>query len=110
MPHEHRQIIFTPEELSEAVEAHNRMADPPMVHGTYRECWIEGDVVKAKSEIADDNGNQELVVTLPKKFVLASLIRFCVESNVKLPRSGKKAFMFLGGRACLEIVLEPGVT
>ncbi|MHA1566775.1 MAG: hypothetical protein ACTSX7_15800 [Alphaproteobacteria bacterium] len=107
MPHEHRQIIFTPEELSKAVAAHNRVADPPLIHGTYCSCWIDGDEVKVMSEISDGSGIQELVVTLPKKFVLASLIRFCVESNIMLPRAGKKAFMFLGGRACIEIVLQP---
>ncbi len=107
MPYEHRQIVFTGEELSEAVEAHNRMVDPPAILGEYHSSWVEDDEVKAKSLIPDAEATQDLVVTLPKKFVLGSLIRFCVESNIKLPRAGRKTFMFVGGKACLEIVLDP---
>lgn len=108
MPYEHRQIIFTPEELSEAIESHNRMSTPPAVHGDDFSCWIDGDQVKAKSQVPDGEGTQDLVVELPKRFVLASLIRFCLENNIKLPKAGKKSFLFQGGRACVEIVLQPG--
>jgi len=83
------------------------MSTPPAIHGAGFSCWIDGDEVKVKSQIPDGTGTQDLVVALPKKFVLASLIRFCLENNIVLPEIGKRSFLFQGGRACVEIVQQP---
>ena len=110
MPKEFRQIFFSHEELTHAVVAHNRIAEEKVLYGDLAACTLGEDlIIRAECQIRDGGTVRSLQVTLTEDFTREALIRYCLENNIPIPRSGSKQLRLVDDEACLEISIKPQV-
>ena len=104
MPREHRQIIFAEDELLSAMIAHDRTLESKVIEGEAVACAVgAGPIVELESRVRDGNVWRNQKISLPLEFVLHSLIRYCLENNIMIPRAGRKTVALNDGDVCLEI-------
>ena len=108
MPKELRQIIFSHRELTHAVVAHNRIAEDKVLYGDLASCTLGEDlIIRAECRIRDGGTVRSLQVNLTEDFTREALIRYCLENNIPIPRSGSKQLRLIEDEACLEISIKP---
>lgn len=111
MPTEMRKIVFSEEEIVKAVLSQNRHSVrklPP------------GDIVqvKAKSapepllelDIFDPESEATKTIKLDTPYLAAAMLRFCIDSNIPIPRVADKSVQILGGSIALNISIDAGTT
>lgn len=107
MPRELRQILFNMDELLSAVIAYNRMAQEKVIYGDPIKCVIgKNGEISLESRIKHGDNWKEMEVVLGKKVINDSIIRFCIENNVMIPKAGKKSFGINRDELCLLIELD----
>lgn len=103
MPCEIRDIVFSKDEVTAALCAHDRMCEQE----------IEGDVADLKVEDGNDlrvilhvqaDGKKQ-AVTVDAGTLLDALVRYCIETNIMIPRRSKKSVLAAGDSARLRIEL-----
>lgn len=110
MPKEFRQIFFSQEELTEAVIAHNRIEEDKVLYGDLASCVLGEDlIIRVECRIRDGGTLRSLTVNLTEDFTREALIRYCLENNIPIPRSGSKQLRLVEDEACLEIRLKPEI-
>lgn len=110
MPKEFRQIFFSQEELTEAVIAHNRIEEDKVLYGDLASCVLGEDlIIRVECRIRDGDTLRSLTVNLTEDFTREALIRYCLENNIPIPRSGSKQLRLVEDEACLEIRLKPEI-
>jgi len=110
MPKEFRQIVFSREELADAVVAHNRIEEDKVLYGDLASCVLGEDlIIRVECRIRDGGNLRSLKVNLTEDFALEALIRYCLENNIPIPRSGSKQLRLIDDEACLEISIKPRV-
>jgi hypothetical protein len=109
VPRERRQIIFSEAELYEALVGYNRVAAMPAFRGDPFSIVIGKEPsITVSCRVYDYRGDwKEETERLPGEFVREALIRFCLENNIGLPRSGVKRILAVDQEICLFVVLEP---
>lgn len=104
MPKEIRQIVFSPGELMDAIVANNRTLEEKVLYGDIASCTLGEDlVVRASCQVRDGSVVRKSDVTLTQEFVLESLVRYCLENNIPVPRSATKQVCLHEGDPCLKI-------
>ena len=108
MPKEFRQIVFSHHELAHAVVAHNRIAEDKVLCGDLASCSLGEDlIIRAECRVRDGGTVRSLQVKLSEDFTREALIRYCLENNIPIPRSGSKQLRLIEDEACLEISIKP---
>lgn len=111
MPREHRQIFFTDDELLNAMAAHHRTLPNKVMQGEAEACIVgSGPKIAVTCRVQDGNVYRSQEAEVPLEFVLHSLIRYCLENNIVIPRAGRKTVEYCNGEICLQIVLNQSQT
>ena len=109
MPREHRRIFFAADELLNAMVAHDRTLPARVMLGEAEACVTgAGPSVAVKCRVQDGNVYRSQQAELPLEFVLHSMIRYCLENNIMIPRPGRKTVEYCDGEICLQITLGTG--
>lgn len=107
MPREIRTIILSDTELTGAVDAFRRvrkdLLPPGIVHGIVAE--PDGNIlVTIEMKFGPNIRNDSFI--LEQQYVVEALVRFCIENNVIIPRSGSKKMLRGDKEWILEIRLK----
>ena len=106
MPSEIRNIVFSDDELLEAIRQYNARANKKLPQGQFVRCRpTGGDVVGAVVEIDDAMGDGTKRVTLDQSYIVAVLINACLRSGIPLPRRARKSLQTVGPGVALHLSL-----
>lgn len=106
MPTEFRRIVFTSEELKEALTLYSRTANGPLPPGTVVGCDLKGSGgVQAVVAVSNPRTGELDRVELDAAQLGASLIKFCIEKKIPIPREGTKSIQIAGDDVALRITL-----
>ena len=106
MPSEVRNIVFTGDELLEAIRQFNAQADRKLPQGQFVRCRpIAGDTVSAVVEIDDAIGGGTKQVTLDHAYLVETLVNACLKVRIPLPRRARKSVRVLDDRVALHLSL-----
>lgn len=112
MPLEKRQIILSENELLHALSAYRNVNTKFLPGGDILQVTIaarcadrpaEGVVVTVSIQMCYGDSQQKIDVPLRDADILSLLVRFCLENNVPIPRSGAKAAGAVDGKLALLI-------
>jgi hypothetical protein len=107
MPREHREIIFSPEELESAVRSYARVTPRFLPVAEHVACSHDGAGGLTITVQATYGATvQEMSIEAKPADIEALLIRFCLENNVMLPRAGRKRVVAHEDGLALLIELE----
>ena len=107
MPTEMRRIVFTEEELKEAITLYNRVAAQKLPPGLVVGCDLKGnEKVEVVLSISDQSTGDTHSVTLGAAHLGACLIRFCIEKKVPLPRNWAKSLQVIGDSIALNLTRD----
>ena len=108
MPAELRRILFSRDELREALAGY--------YGGASGRPWPAGEIRSVRAhapsdamlslEIGDGVAGRVYQVDLDAEWVAAALIRFCVDRRIVLPRRAQKSLEILGDTVSLEIAIQ----
>jgi hypothetical protein len=99
MAHEIRTIFLTKDELVVAFCSYRRQNPAFLPAGKIINCTVESDKV-----MVDMTG--EALVLLDASKLVEPLVRFCIESNIMLPKQSRKTVVFVDGQAGLHIEMD----
>jgi hypothetical protein len=107
MPAEIRHIVFSNDEVLEAVRAFQQRERQPLLCGTVSrfELTERKGEVEARIEITPDGGQQKQAVVLERERLAAALISLCLARKIPLPLAAPKVCRLLWGRAALVMGL-----
>ena len=107
MPTETRQLIFSDEELLDALTSHNRMAIDKLFIGRIVSCSVPpGEVLTVRLTIRHETTNNDYDMTFGADVIGAALIRYCLEINIPLPRRAQKRFGMINNCAAISMCFE----
>ncbi|GEO43719.1 hypothetical protein SAE02_78670 [Skermanella aerolata] len=107
MPTETRQLIFSDEELIEALTSHNRMAADKLFIGRIVSCSVPpGETLTVRLTIRHETTKNDYDMTFGAEVIGAALIRYCLEVNIPLPRRARKQFGLVGGRPAISMCFD----
>ncbi|MER2520757.1 MAG: hypothetical protein ABTQ34_08740 [Bdellovibrionales bacterium] len=107
MVQEFRKITLSPDELVCAVRSYSRMTPQFLPDGKIFSCMPNSDGSLALvMEIPFGAVLKRTDFTLKGLDVLRPLIRFCIENNILLPRSGQKSISVENGMLSMCITLD----
>lgn len=114
LPSEFRRLVFTTKELVEAITAHGTRLGRPLPAGNLARCEVVSEPeVSVRLEIentleADPAGTgsgKRHEITLEPAFVVAALLRFCMDRRIPVARMASKALEPAGERLALVLTL-----
>lgn len=107
MPTETRRILFTNEELLNAIARHRRDDKQPLPQSRIRGIKAErnGHAVNVAILLSAGDGHERLEIR-PEE-VAASLIKYCALQKIPLPRRAQKSIAVEGGQVELHLQLPP---
>jgi len=106
VPSETRNIVFSQNELLEAIGRYVKHVRHPMPAGKITRCHIEPD--GNVSVIVDHNADgSNHVVEFSHAMVAAALIRFCIEKSIPIPRKSEKTVHGEADGMALNFRIEP---
>ncbi len=107
MVQEVRRIMLTPEELVSAFESYRRMTPGFLPEGRIVSCIPLGDgAIKVLLKMPENTLPTKSEFVFKDMDAVNPLIRFCIENNIMLPRSGQKSLFIKDGTASLYVVLN----
>ena len=104
MVQELRRISFTKAETLAALEGYRRMTENFLPPGTIT-AFEMLSATSIKVAIQTDLPTPEVIILQEDK-VAQPLIRFCLENNIPLPRSGRKSVTVTPEAVCLTVALD----
>jgi len=107
MPREIRKIILSREEMAEAVDSFRRVRKDLLPPGTIlsvEEAKGPSVTVHIEMRFGPNVRNDEFV--LENEHLVETMIRFCLENNIIVPRGGKKTVRCIDQEWLLEIKLH----
>ncbi|GEO43433.1 hypothetical protein SAE02_75810 [Skermanella aerolata] len=108
MPTETRQLVFTDDEVTAALAAHNRMSQSRLFVGRIVSCRVRpGDDPAVDLTLRHETTGGTYQLAFGADVVGPALIRYCLEINIPLPRRGRKGFLTVQGRIAMTVTLEP---
>jgi hypothetical protein len=106
MPHEHRFIIFSPDEVVQALSSFRRNNADAIPPGRIVGCAPDGNGVTVTVEVGRVGGSERRPSPLTKDQLRDALVKFCIETNVKLPRAVEKRLNYSKGRYLIEMKFD----
>ena len=106
MPVERREIIFSTNEVLQAVNSYNRMKPDLLPQGTVQDVQIvEGDEIRLRVtiEMTYDDRRQAVEIEVKAVDTVELLVRGCLENNIPIPRRATKFLRLIEGSLALVI-------
>ena len=104
MPSEHRQIVFSKNELNAAIAGYRECHDDGISEGR-----VIASSVDAQKRVAvllaflKDDEDKPSVVEISASTVAAALISYCMEKGIPIPRQSHKTIQQLGDNIALVV-------
>ena len=107
MPSEFRRIMFTNNELIEAIHDYNEMSQDKLPPGTILTCTpvSEADVA-VRLEMVDQRSDETHAVELSPEVLGAALLRYCMKHRIPMPKSATKSIQIHGNEVSLNIEIK----
>jgi hypothetical protein len=109
VPTELRRIVFTNDELRQALDAHlmhQQAKNMPM--GLVTSARLNADQTKVVLGIYDRRNDENHTIEIGANHVAAALLRYCFSNGVPLPKDAKKSITTSGDNVALDIKREAG--
>lgn len=109
MPAELRQIIFSRDEITQAVARHrgagSAAADLPA--GDILQVRIDHDPeAPVHLKVLPEDGTTARMVAVPAQVLGACLVRWCREQGIPIPLKGRKTLLAMGDNVVLSLSLD----
>ena len=109
MPTEIRRLVFSNDELVEALQAYSETSNEKIPEGKVRTCTVVDDRKTAVTLEIENRFTQEVYqVNLRHEFVGAALLGFCFDTGIPVPRDSEKSLQVSGDNIALAIVRKAG--
>ena len=109
MPTEIRRLVFSNDELIEALHAYSKTSNEKIPDGKVRTCTVVDDRKTAVTLEIENRFTQEVYqVNLRHEFVGAALLGFCFDTGIPVPRDSEKSLQVSGDNIALTIVRKAG--
>ena len=104
MPTETRRLVFTSDELKEALTRYSQTGTQALPRGQVVGCDLKGERgVQAVVAVSDPGSGEVRKVDLDATQLGACLIKFCLDNKIPLPRDGTKSLQVVGDDIALRI-------
>lgn len=109
MPTEIRRLVFSNNELVEALHAYSQTSDEKIPEGDVRTCKaVDEKTIAVRLEIENRHTQETYQVNLRHEFVGAALLGFCFDKGIPVPRESEKSLQISGDNIALTIVRKAG--
>ncbi len=107
MPSEFRRIMFTNNELIEAIHDYNGISQDKLPPGTILTCTpiSEADVA-VRLEMVDQRSDETHAVELSPEVLGAALLRYCMKHRIPMPKSATKSIQRHGNKVSLNVEIK----
>ena len=107
MPSESRTIIFSQQEVIDALVSYARARKMKVPPGVVRDVEVTGDVEFIVSlEIFDDREGRTNSLIFTFDEAGAAMIHYCIASKIPLPRDGVKSLQYQSGAISLHMTRD----
>ncbi len=107
MPAEFRQILFTNNELIEALYEYNQVAQTKLPQGIIVSCTPVAEAkVAVRLELVDQKSGETQVASLAPELVAAALLRSCMKQHIPMPKGAAKSIQVHGDDISLNVRIE----
>jgi hypothetical protein len=107
MPSEFRQILFSNNELIEALYEYNQAAEVKLPQGTIVSCTPVAEAkVAVRLELANQASGETQVASLAPELVAAALLRYCIQHRIPMPKGAAKSIQAHGAEISLNVRIE----
>lgn len=104
MPAETRRIIFTKNELIEAIYEHNQIAKKKLPPGMIVSCEAVSEAqVAVRLELVDQKSGEAETAEISPEVICAALLRYCIRNRIPVPKSAAKSIQVSGENIALTI-------
>jgi hypothetical protein len=107
MPSEFRRIMFTNNELIEAIHDHNQVSQDKLPRGMIVTCKpvAEADVA-VRLELVDQCNGETHLAYLSPTVVAAALLRYCMKRKIPIPKKAAKSIEVHDDTISLNVRIE----
>ena len=107
MPAEYRQVLFSNNELIQALNGYNQVAQTKLPHGVIISCTpVAEDKVAVRLQLVDQASGETQVASLSPELVAAALLHYCFKHRIPMPQSAAKAIETHGDEISLNVRIE----
>lgn len=107
MPIEMRTLIFSRDELAEALAYRANRGDPALPRGRVIYCQVgSGPGFSVVVKLVPRGGTQIESITLDADTVGAALIDYCLHNAIPLPRQSSRSLQALGEAVALSLTIN----
>ena len=107
MPSEFRRIMFTNNELIEAIHDYNEIAQDKLPPGIILTCTPVSEAeVAVRLETVDQRSDETHVVELAPEVLGAALLRYCMKHRIPMPKSATKSIQIHGDEVSLNVEIK----
>jgi len=107
VPSEFRQILFSSNELIEAIYEYNQVAQTKLPQGMIVSCTpVVEDEVAVRLKLLDQASGETQVASLAPELVAAALLRYCFRHHIPIPRNAAKSIQVHGDDISLDVRIK----
>ncbi len=107
MPSEFRRIMFTNNELIEAIHDYNMISPDKLPPGVILTCTpVSETEVAVRLEMVDQRSDETHVVELSPAMLGAALLRYCMKHRIPMPKAATKSIQMHGDEISLNLEIE----
>ena len=107
MPSEFRRVMFTNNELIEAIHDYNKISPDKLPPGIILICTPVSEAeVAVRLELVDQRSDEMHVVELSPEVLGAALLRYCMKHRIPMPKSATKSIQIHDNEISLNIEIE----
>jgi len=107
VPSEYRQVLFSNNEVIEALYEHNQVAEAKLPRGMIVSCTPVAEVdVAVRLELVDQESGETQVASLSPELVCAALLRYCMKLHIPMPRGAAKTIQIHGDDVALNVRIK----
>ena len=106
MPEEVRRILFNNNELVHALGSYRNAHPQFLPDGVIKHLTVTDDQVTVTMEVKYFASVNRLDIEIPQARLLETLIAYCIEHQIPLPRAGERSIAPDGERVAFEIRLN----
>jgi len=106
MPTELRRLVFSSDELAEALTSYSRASGPVLPDGDIVHCRIiDGDELAINVKVLPDLGGEVQTVRIGSELLGSALIRFCQDRRIPVPRHAEKTLQAIGQNVAMTLTI-----
>ena len=106
MPEEVRRILFNNNEVVHAVTSYRAAHTQFLPDGVIKHLTVTPEQVTVAMEVKYFASVNKLDIAIPHERLLDTLIAYCIEHQIPLPRAGERSLTADGDRVAFEIRLN----